>query len=66
MCQAGIYRQRRITSRRKAAGTDDAKTVIAEMNKMPVNDFMTENGSMHEDERMMRDTYLLQVKKPAI
>jgi branched-chain amino acid transport system substrate-binding protein len=49
----------------KAAGSDEAKTVIAEMKKLPVNDFMTKNGSIRDDGRMMRDMYLLQAKKPS-
>ncbi len=34
------------------------------MKKIPVNDFMTKNGTIREDGRMMRDMYLLQAKKP--
>jgi branched-chain amino acid transport system substrate-binding protein len=39
--------------------------VVAAMKKIPVNDFMTKNGTIREDGRMMRDMYLLQAKKPA-
>jgi branched-chain amino acid transport system substrate-binding protein len=35
------------------------------MKKLPVNDFMTKNGSIRDDGRMMRDMYLLQAKKPS-
>ena len=48
----------------KAAGTDEAKAVLAEMNKMPINDFMTKNGSVRDDGRVIRDMYLMQVKTP--
>ena len=39
--------------------------VVATMKKIPVNDFMTKNGSIREDGRMMRDMYLMQAKKPS-
>jgi branched-chain amino acid transport system substrate-binding protein len=49
----------------QAAGTDDAKAVMAKMREMPVNDFMTKNGKLREDGRLVRDMYLFQVKSPA-
>ena len=49
----------------KDAGTDEAKAVMARMKKIPVNDFMTKNGTIRDDGRMMRDMYLLQAKKPS-
>lgn len=48
----------------KAAGTDEAKAVLAEMKKLPINDFMTKNGSVRADGRVIRDMYLMQVKAP--
>jgi branched-chain amino acid transport system substrate-binding protein len=63
MFQAGIYSA--ATHYLKAAGTDEALPVIAQMKKMPVNDFMTKNGTIRVDGRTMRDMYLLQAKKPA-
>ena len=48
----------------KAAGTDDAKAVMAKMREMPVNDMMTKNGKLREDGRVIRDMYLFQVKSP--
>ena len=48
----------------QAAGTDEAKAVLAEMKKMPINDFMTKNGSIREDGRVIRDMYLMQAKTP--
>lgn len=66
MFQAGIYSAAmHYLKAIKSAGTDEAKAVIAEMKKTPVNDFMTKNGSIREDGRMMRDMYLLQAKKPS-
>jgi branched-chain amino acid transport system substrate-binding protein len=49
----------------KAAGTDDAKQVMAKMREMPVNDVMTKNGKLREDGRLVRDMYLFEVKSPA-
>ncbi|TMJ25813.1 MAG: ABC transporter substrate-binding protein [Alphaproteobacteria bacterium] len=48
----------------KAAGTDEAKAVLSEMKKMPINDFMTKNGSIRPDGRVIRDMYLMQAKTP--
>jgi branched-chain amino acid transport system substrate-binding protein len=48
-----------------AAGTDEAKAVVAKMKEMPVNDFMTKNGTIRADGRLVRDMYLFQVKSPA-
>ena len=48
----------------KAAGTDEAKAVLAEMHKMPVNDFMTRNGVVRPDGQVVRDMYLMQAKAP--
>ena len=49
----------------QAAGTDDAKAVMAKMREIPVNDVMTKNGKLREDGRLIRDMYLFQVKTPA-
>ena len=49
----------------QAAGTDDAKAVMAKMREIPVNDAMTKNGKLREDGRLERDMYLFQVKSPA-
>ena len=49
----------------QAAGTDEPKAVVAKMKATPVNDFMTKNGKIRDDHRMIRDMYLLQVKTPA-
>lgn len=48
----------------QAAGTDEAKAVLAEMRKLPINDFMTKNGSIRPDGRVIRDMYLMQAKTP--
>ncbi|SEH88489.1 ABC transporter substrate-binding protein [Tardiphaga sp. OK245] len=66
MFQAGIYSAAmHYLKAVKEAGTDEAKAVVATMKKLPVNDFMTKNGSVRDDGRMMRDMYLMEAKKPA-
>ena len=47
-----------------AAKTEDGVKVVAEMRKMPINDFMTHNGKIRIDGRVIRDMYLFQVKSP--
>jgi branched-chain amino acid transport system substrate-binding protein len=65
MFQAGIYSAaNHYLKAVKEAGTDDTQKVLAAMRMLPVNDFMTKNGSIREDGRMMRDMYLMEAKKP--
>jgi branched-chain amino acid transport system substrate-binding protein len=47
-----------------AAGTDEAKAVMAKMREMPVNDFFAKNGRLREDGRLLHDMYFAQVKTP--
>lgn len=49
----------------KAAGSVDGPTVVAKMKATPVNDFMTKDGHIREDGRLVRDMYLFKVKSPA-
>jgi branched-chain amino acid transport system substrate-binding protein len=48
-----------------AAGTDEAKAVMAKMRERPVNDFYVKNGHLRADGRLVHDMYLAQVKTPA-
>ncbi len=48
----------------KAAGTDEAGKVMAQMKATPINDFFAKNGRIREDGRMVHDMYLAQVKSP--
>jgi branched-chain amino acid transport system substrate-binding protein len=48
----------------KAAGTVEAKAVMAKMREMPINDFMTKNGKVRIDGQVVRDMYLMQAKTP--
>jgi branched-chain amino acid transport system substrate-binding protein len=64
--QAGIYGAvTHYLRAMAAAGTEDGAKVVAQMRAMPINDFMTKNGRVREDGRVMRDMYLFEVKKPA-
>jgi branched-chain amino acid transport system substrate-binding protein len=47
-----------------AAGTDEAKAVMAKMREMPVNDFFAKNGRLREDGRLLHDMYFAQAKTP--
>jgi branched-chain amino acid transport system substrate-binding protein len=49
----------------KAVGSKEPEKVMAEMRRTPVNDFMTKNGELRPDGRLVRDMYLFQVKKPS-
>jgi branched-chain amino acid transport system substrate-binding protein len=49
----------------KAAGTDEAKSVMAKMREMPVNDFFAKDGRLREDGRFVHDMYVYEVKKPS-
>ena len=63
--QAGVYGAvSHYLKAMQAAGTDDALKVVAKMREIPINDFMTKNGHLREDGRVMRDMYLFEVKKP--
>jgi branched-chain amino acid transport system substrate-binding protein len=49
----------------QAAGTDAAPAVMAKMRETPINDFMTRNGRIREDGRVIRDMYLMRAKRPS-
>jgi branched-chain amino acid transport system substrate-binding protein len=49
----------------QAAGSTDGRKVLAKMRELPINDFMTHNGKLREDGRVLREMYLFQVKTPA-
>ena len=66
MIQAGVYSAvTHYLNAIDAAGTDEAKPVIAKMKATPINDFFAKNGRIREDGRMVHDMYLMQVKTPA-
>lgn len=48
----------------EAAGTDDAKTVIAKLKSMPIDDIVSKGATIRQDGRLLRDLTLVQVKAP--
>jgi branched-chain amino acid transport system substrate-binding protein len=66
MAQASIYSAvRHYISAIAAAGTDEAKAVMAKMRELPVNDFYVKGGHLREDGRLVHDMYFAQVKRPS-
>jgi branched-chain amino acid transport system substrate-binding protein len=66
MDQAGVYGAvAHYLKAVKDAGTDAPEAVLKKMRETPINDFMTKNGKIREDGRVLRDFYLFEVKKPA-
>jgi branched-chain amino acid transport system substrate-binding protein len=49
----------------KAAGTDDADKVLAQLKKTKINDMYAKNGTIRPDGRMVHDMFLMQVKSKA-
>ncbi|MEO8186136.1 MAG: ABC transporter substrate-binding protein [Burkholderiaceae bacterium] len=49
----------------KAAGTDDADKVMAQLKKQKINDLFAKGGYIRPDGRMVHEMYLMQVKTPA-
>lgn len=66
MPQAAVYSAiRHYLASIAAAGTDEAKAVLAKMRETPVNDFYVKNGRVREDGRLVHDMYFAQVKTPS-
>jgi len=66
MVQASVYSAiRHYLGAIAAAGTDEAKAVMAKMRENPVNDFYVRGGRLREDGRLVHDMYFAQVKKPS-
>ncbi len=49
----------------QAAGTDEAKAVMAQLRKITIDDAVIRNGKLREDGALVHDMLLLQVKTPA-
>jgi branched-chain amino acid transport system substrate-binding protein len=65
MWQAGVYSSvMHYLNAVKAAGTDEPLKVVEQMRKTPVEDFFSRNGKLREDNLMVHDLVLVQVKKP--
>jgi len=66
MAQASVYSAiRHYLKAVAAAGTDEARAVMAKMRELPVNDFYAQNGRLREDGRLVHDMYFAEVKKPS-
>jgi len=66
MAQASVYSAiRHYLKAIAAAGTDEAKAVMAKMRELPVDDFYARNGRLREDGRLVHDMYFAEVKKPS-
>jgi branched-chain amino acid transport system substrate-binding protein len=64
--QAGVYSaMHHYLAAIKAIGTKEPLKVMDQMRATPISDFMTKNGKLREDGRVMRDMYLFEVKKPS-
>jgi branched-chain amino acid transport system substrate-binding protein len=65
MAMAGLYgATMHYLNAVKAVNSTDTAKVMEQMRKTPINDFMTKNGVLREDGKVMRDMYLFQVKTP--
>jgi branched-chain amino acid transport system substrate-binding protein len=65
MWQAGVYSS--VTHYLQAiqdAGTDDPLKVEAKMREKPIDDFFARNGQLRDDNLMVHDLVLVQVKSP--
>ncbi|WP_315713596.1 MULTISPECIES: ABC transporter substrate-binding protein [unclassified Bradyrhizobium] len=64
--QAGVYSAvRHYLQAVKDADSDDGATVMARMKATPVSDAYADHGQIRDDQRMVHDLYLVQVKTPA-
>lgn len=66
MIQAGVYSGvLHYLKAIQAAGTDESKAVMAQMRKTPVNDMFARGARIREDGRLVKEMYLMEVKKPS-
>ncbi|MGY2046653.1 ABC transporter substrate-binding protein [Methylobacterium sp. JK268] len=64
--QAGVYSAvRHYLQAVKDTDSDDGPTVMARMKATPVTDAYVQNGHIRDDQRLIRDLYLVQVKAPS-
>src|SRR5438270_7888271 len=65
MWQAGVYSSViHYLEAVKASGTDEPLKVAAKMREKPIEDFFSRNGKLREDNLMVHDLMLVQVKTP--
>jgi branched-chain amino acid transport system substrate-binding protein len=64
--QAGVYSaMHHYLNAVKALNSKDPDKVMEKMRATPIDDFMTKNGKLRIDGRVIRDMYLFEVKKPS-
>jgi branched-chain amino acid transport system substrate-binding protein len=65
MAQAGVYSAtHHYLEAVKASESKDPLKLMEKMRATPINDFMTKDGALRIDGRVVRDMYLFEVKKP--
>jgi branched-chain amino acid transport system substrate-binding protein len=65
MWQAGVYSSvLNYLEAVKATGTDEPLKVVAQMRAAPIQDLFARNGRLREDNLMVHDLILVQVKTP--
>jgi branched-chain amino acid transport system substrate-binding protein len=65
MWQAGVYSSvMHYLQAIQDTGTDDPLKVAAKMREKPIEDFFARNGKLRDDNLMVHDLWLVQVKKP--
>ncbi len=65
MWQAGVYSSvTNYLNAIKATGTDDPLKVAAKLREAPIQDFFARNGKLRDDNLMVHDLVLVQVKTP--
>src|SRR5580704_10227201 len=65
MWQAGVYSSvMNYLNAIKETGTDEPLKVAAKMREKPIEDFFARNGKLREDNLMVHDLMLVEVKKP--
>jgi branched-chain amino acid transport system substrate-binding protein len=65
MWQAGVYSSvMNYLNAVRESGTDEPLKVAAKMREKPIEDFFARNGRLREDNLMVHDLVLVQVKKP--
>lgn len=65
MWQAGVYSSvMHYLQAIKDTGSDDPLKVVAKMRETPIEDFFARNGRLREDNLMVHDLSLVEVKKP--
>jgi branched-chain amino acid transport system substrate-binding protein len=65
MWQAGVYSSvMHYLNAIKESGTDEPLKVAAKLREKPIEDFFARNGKLREDNLMVHDLMLVQVKKP--